>query len=96
MHPRPSFGPAEIMPIPAALFWYRAADTERLEGKMAPMSCTFKRADQFVSACPFGALGVNVEGAGLAFYDFWPDDDLLHPVEAGQLKHRVEQNALHD
>ena len=44
----------------------------------------------------FRAFGIDVERPRLALDDLGADHDLLDPIEAGQLEHRVEQNAFHD
>src|ERR1700704_3743012 len=43
-----------------------------------------------------GAVGVDAQGPCAALYDLWADDDLLHPFEAGQLEHGIEEDRLHD
>src|SRR5271156_5809144 len=48
------------------------------------------------SARALGALGVDVEGASLAFDDLGTDHHLFDAVKSRQFKHRVEQDALHD
>jgi hypothetical protein len=48
------------------------------------------------SAGAFSALRINVKRAGFTFYDLGTDDHLLNPIEARQVKHRIQQNAFHD
>src|SRR6185503_11757547 len=41
-------------------------------------------------------FAVNVKRPGIAVHYIARNDDLLDPVEAGQVEHRLEQDRLHD
>jgi hypothetical protein len=66
--------------------------------KMGARRAGFKRAStpRGESAGAFSALRINVKRASFTFHDLGTDDHLLNPIEARQVKHRIQQNAFHD
>src|ERR1700722_18553248 len=82
-------------PTPSSCFNRRR---ENPCSEMGARRAGFKRAStpRGESAGAFSALRINVKRASFTFHDLGTDDHLLNPIEARQVKHRIQQNAFHD
>src|ERR1700722_2892644 len=89
----------ETSPIPCpACAPERLGRIENLRPKMGARRATFKRRVGPNARSPraLGPLSIDVKRTSLTFDDLGTDDDLFDAIEAGQFKHRVEQDGFHD